>query len=63
MIEPRYSLWVLQGSVNQPIGSLCLPQQHFGQDQHLNSPHSNTAESLIRIVRLKGMITNLRGFD
>ena len=32
-------------------------------DQHLISPYSDTAESLIKIIRIKEMITNLRNFD
>ena len=32
-------------------------------DQHLISVYSNTAESFIKITRIKKMITNLRSFD
>ena len=32
-------------------------------DQYLISPYNNTAELLIKTVRIKEMITNLRGFD
>ena len=32
-------------------------------DQHLISPYRNTAESVIEIMRIKEMITNLRCFD
>ena len=32
-------------------------------DQHLISPYSDTAESLITIIRIKEMIANLRNFD
>ena len=29
-------------------------------DQHLISPHSNTAESVLKVVRIGEMITNLK---
>ena len=32
-------------------------------DQHLISPYSYTAESFIKIMRIKEMIANLRSFD
>ena len=32
-------------------------------DQHLISPHNNSAESFINVLRIKEMITNLRSFD
>ena len=32
-------------------------------DQLLISPYSNTAESFIKIMRIKGKITNQRSFD
>ena len=32
-------------------------------DQHLISPYGNTAESFIKIMRIKGKITNQRSFD
>ena len=32
-------------------------------DQHLISPYRNTAKSVIEIMRMKEMITNLRCFD
>ena len=32
-------------------------------DQHLISPYRNTAKSVIEIMRIKEMITNLRCFD
>ena len=32
-------------------------------DQHLISPYSNAAESVIKITRIKKMITNLGRFD
>ena len=32
-------------------------------DQHVISPDSNTAESFIKIMRIKKMIANLRNFD
>ena len=32
-------------------------------DQLLISPYSDTAESVIKIIRIKEMITNLRNFD
>ena len=32
-------------------------------DQYLISPYNNTAELLIKTVRIKEMITNLRSFD
>ena len=40
--------------------SLCsLPKS----DQHLISPNSNAAKSFIEIMRIKEMITDLKGFD
>ena len=32
-------------------------------DQYLISPYNNTAESFIKIMRIRQMITNLRSFD
>ena len=32
-------------------------------DQHLISPYSNTAESFIKVMRIKEIITNQRFFD
>ena len=32
-------------------------------DQHLISPYSDTADSVIKIMRIQEMITNLRSFD
>ena len=32
-------------------------------DQYLISPHSKTAESFTKIMRMKEMLTNLRSFD
>ena len=32
-------------------------------DQHLISPNNNTAKSFIEIMRIKEMITDLKGFD
>ena len=32
-------------------------------DQHLISPHSNTAESVLKVIRTGEMITNLKSFD
>ena len=32
-------------------------------DQHLISPYSNTAESFTKIMRMREMLANLRGFD
>ena len=40
---------------------LDVVNEHF--DQHLISLHIATAESFIKIVRLKEMIANLRSFD
>ena len=34
-----------------------------GSDQYLISPYNNTAESFIKIMRIRQMITNLRSFD
>ena len=34
-----------------------------GSDQHLVSPYNNTAESFIKIMRTRQMITILRTFD
>ena len=39
------------------------PLSPLKSDQHVISPYSNTAESFIEIMRIKEMITNLRGFD
>ena len=32
-------------------------------DEHLISPYSNIAEPFIKMMRIKEMIANLRGFD
>ena len=32
-------------------------------DQHLISNNNNTAQSIIKIIRIKEMIANLRSFD
>ena len=32
-------------------------------NQHLISPYNNTAESFIKIMKIKEMITELRNFD
>ena len=37
--------------------------QTLKSDQHLISPYSYTAESFIKIMRIKEMIANLRSFD
>ena len=34
-----------------------------GSDQYLISPYNNTAESFIKTMRIRQMITNLRSFD
>ena len=34
-----------------------------GSDQYLISPYKNTAESFIKTMRIRQMITNLRTFD
>ena len=42
---------------------MCFNPLNPGSDQYLISPHKNTAESFIKIMRIRQMITNLRSFD
>ena len=42
---------------------ILLSPLHSMSDQHLISPHSNTAESFIKVMKIKEMMSNLRSFD
>ena len=42
---------------------ILLSPLHSMSDQHLISPSSNTAESFIKVMKIKEMMSNLRSFD
>ena len=50
--------------MEEELMNLCYFQpSNPKSDEHLTSPYSNIAESFIKMMRIKEMIANLRGFD